>query len=137
MITLNQYVGPHRDSADWTPAREQNATRLLAACCNLEVEMARGGVSFPDNPNTKSGVSGQTFGGFRPQNCSQGAPNSSHKEGLAVDRYDPRGEIDVWCMAHLDRLAHHGIYIEHASATPGWSHWTIRAPKSGNRAFYP
>jgi hypothetical protein len=137
VITLNQYVGPHRDSKDWTPTREQNATKLLAACCSLEVEMARGGVGFPDNPITKSGVSGNTFGGFRPQNCPQGAPNSSHKEGLAVDRYDPRGEIDVWCMAHLDRLAKHGIYIEHASATPGWSHWTIRAPKSGNRAFYP
>ncbi len=137
MITLNQYVGPHSASPDWTPERQQAATKLLAACCALEVEMARGGVSFPDNPATKSGVSGVTFGGFRPQNCTQGAPNSSHKEGLAVDRYDPRGEIDVWCMAHLDRLAHHGIYIEHPSATPGWSHWTTRAPKSGNRAFYP
>lgn len=137
MITLNQYVGPHSASPDWTPERQQAATKLLAACCALEVEMARGGVSFPDNPATKSGVSGLTFGGFRPQNCPQGAPNSSHKEGMAVDRYDPRGEIDVWCMAHLDRLAHHGIYIEHASATPGWSHWTTRAPKSGNRAFYP
>ena len=137
MITLNQYVGPHRASPDWTPTREQNATKLLAACCALEVEMARGGVSFPDNPATKSGVSGQTFGGFRPQDCPIGAPNSSHKEGLAVDRYDPRGEIDAWCMAHIDRFEKHGIYIEHPSATPGWSHWTIRAPKSGNRAFYP
>jgi hypothetical protein len=137
MITLNQYVGPHSASPDWTPERQQNAAKLLAACCALEVEMARGGVAFPDNPATKSGVSGVTFGGFRPQNCSQGAPNSSHKEGMAVDRYDPRGEIDNWCMAHLDRLAHHGIYIEHSSATPGWSHWTTRAPKSGNRAFYP
>ena len=77
MITLTQYVGPHRDSPDWTPAREQAATKLLAACSALEVEMARGGVSFPDNPATHSGVSGQTFGGFRPQNCPQGAPNSS------------------------------------------------------------
>ena len=137
MITLNQYVGPHRDSPDWTPAREQAATKLLAACSALEVEMARGGVSFPDNPATHSGVSGQTFGGFRPQNCPQGAPNSSHKEGLAVDRYDPRGEIDQWCVTHQDRLAVHGIYIEAPEATPGWSHWTTRAPGSGRRVFYP
>lgn len=137
MITLTQYVGPHRSHPDWTPAREQNATRLLAACCALEVEMARGGVGFPDNPHTKSGVSGQTFGGFRPQDCPQGAPNSNHKEGRGVDRYDPRGEIDAWCMAHQDRLAAHGIWIEHASATPGWSHWQSVAPKSGNRAYYP
>lgn len=137
MITLNQYVGPHRESPDWTPVREQTATKLLAACCALEVEMMRGGITFPDNPATRSGVSGVTFGGFRPQDCPQGAANSSHKEGAAVDRYDPRGEIDAWCMAHLDRLAVYGIFIEHPSATPGWSHWTIRAPKSGNRAFYP
>lgn len=137
MITLNEYVGPHRASPDWTPIRVQNATKLLAACMALETEMALAGVGFPINPKTKSGVSGTTFGGFRPQNCPEGMPNSSHKEGLAVDRYDPTGEIDVWCMAHLDRLAHHGIYIEHPSATTGWSHWTIKAPRSGNRAFYP
>jgi hypothetical protein len=137
MITLLHYVGVHEGSQDWTQARKDNARKLLAACASLEVEMARGGVSFPDNPKTRNGISGQTFGGFRPQNCQQGAPNSSHKEALAVDRYDPRGEIDNWCMAHQDRLAVHGIYIEHPSATPGWSHWTIRAPKSGNRVFYP
>lgn len=137
MITLTQYVGPHRESPDWTPAREQAATKLLAACCALEVEMARGGVSFPDNPATKSGVSGLTFGGFRPQDCPQGAANSSHKEGAAVDRYDPRGEIDAWCLAHLDRLAFHGIYIEDPAFTVGWSHWTIRPPRSGKRAFQP
>jgi hypothetical protein len=137
MITLNQYVGMHRECPDWTPIREQNATKLLAACCSLEVEMANGGVSFPDNPKTKSGISGDTLGGFRPQVCSIGAPNSNHKEGRAVDRYDPDGKIDAWCMAHLDRLEKHGIWIEHPSATPTWSHWQNVPPKSGNRAYYP
>lgn len=137
MITLMQYVGTHKESPDWSAQRQSNANRLLAACAALEVEMARGGVSFPDNPKTKSGVSGSTYGGFRPQNCPIGAPNSSHKEGMAVDRYDPGGKIDAWCMAHLDRLAVHCIFIEHPSATDGWSHWTTRAPKSGNRVFYP
>jgi hypothetical protein len=137
VITLSEYVGPHRNSPDWTPARQQNATKLLAACLSLELEMAKDGVAFPINPATKSGVSGQTFGGFRPQNCPQGAPNSSHKEGMAVDRYDPHGEIDVWLMAHQNRLTANGLYIEHPSATNGWSHWTTRAPGSGNRVFYP
>lgn len=137
MITLDQYVGPHAKSPDWTPERQENAKRLLEACAGLEVEMTLDGVPFPDNPATKSGVSGQTFGGFRPQNCPQGAANSSHKLGLAVDRYDPHGEIDVWLMAHQDRMEVYGIYIEHPSATPGWSHWTIKAPGSGRRVFYP
>lgn len=137
MITLNQYVGIHRASPDWTPLREQNATKLLAACCALEVEMARGGVKFPDNPKTKSGVSGETFGGFRPKNCPIGASSSLHKQGQAVDRYDPHGEIDAWCMAHLDRLAHYGIWLEHPAATPTWSHWQSVGVPSGNRVFRP
>jgi hypothetical protein len=137
MITLAQYVGPHADHPDWTPECRQRADNLLQRSAALEVEMARGGVAFPDNPHTRNGISGRTLGGFRPQDCAQGAPASSHKTGEGLDRYDPRGEIDAWCMTHQDRLAHHGIYIEHASATPGWSHWTTRAPRSGNRVFYP
>lgn len=137
MITLTQYAGPHRESEDWTPAREQNAIELLTRCEALEEEMVADGVEFPDNPVTKNGISGKTFGGFRPQSCTQGAPNSAHKEGQAVDRYDPKGEIDKWLMEHQSRLAHHDLYIEHPSATSGWSHWGTRAPKSGNRVFYP
>ena len=137
MITLAQYVGPHRQSKDWTIERQFNAQRLLAACLALETEAALAGIEFPINPATKSGVSGQTFGGFRPQDCPQGAPNSSHKEGLAVDRYDPKGEIDKWCMSNQDALIKCGIYLEHPDATPGWSHWTTRAPRSGNRVFHP
>ena len=137
MITLAQYVGPHAGSPDWTPERRGNAEQLLAACVGLEADATAAGVKFPNNPATGNGVSGQTLGGFRPQNATQGAPKSSHKQGLAVDRYDPKGEIDAWCMANQDRLAAHGIYIEHPSATKGWSHWTIKAPGSGNRVFYP
>lgn len=137
MITFAQYVGPHAASPDLTAERAHNATKLLAACAALEDDMLEDSVEFPDNPATGCGVSGQTFGGFRPQNCPQGAPNSSHKDGLAVDRYDPKGEIDDWCIAHQDRLALHGIYIEHPSATQNWSHWTIRKPGSGNRVFFP
>ncbi len=99
--------------------------------------MVAAGVVFPDNPATKSGVSGQTFGGFRPQSCTQGASNSAHKEGQAVDRYDPGNKIDDWLMAHPDSLVRHDLYIEHPSATAGWSHWGTRAPKSGKRVFYP
>lgn len=137
MITLSQYAGPHRTSKDWTPAREQNAIELLTRCEALEAEMVADGVEFPDNPATKNGVSGQTFGGFRPQSCTQGAPNSAHKEAEAVDRYDPKGDIGKWLMAHQDRLVFHDLYIEHPSATKGWSHWSTRAPRSGRRVFYP
>lgn len=89
MITLEQYAGPHAGSPDWTPERRGNATSSLVACAALEREAVADGVAFPTNPATHSNVSGQTFGGFRPQNCPQGAPDSSHKRGQGVDRYDP------------------------------------------------
>jgi hypothetical protein len=137
MITLKMYLGPHAGCPDLTPTRMENAVKLLAAVNALEVEMSRGGVNFADNPATRNGISGLTFGGFRPQNCPQGAPNSAHKEGNAVDRYDPDGKIDAWCLAHQDRLAAAGIWLEHPSSTVGWSHWARVPPKSGNRVFYP
>lgn len=137
MITLDQYVGPHAKSVDWTAERQANAKRLLAACINLEALASANGISFPINPATGSGVSGLTYGGFRPQSCPQGAPHSAHKEGLAVDRYDPHGAIDAWLMANQDLMAGAGIYIEHPDSTKGWSHWTIRAPASGRHVFFP
>ena len=137
MITLAEYLGPWAESKDFTKSRRTNALKLLDACAKLE-DMARDdGVSFPTNPSTRSKVSGLTYGGFRPQNCAQGAPRSSHKEGLAVDIYDPLNQIDDWCMKNLPKLVECGIYIEHPSATRHWSHWTIKAPGSGNRVFYP
>ncbi len=137
MITVSQYFGKWSDCDDVTEERRQNAILLLHACAAVEYFAIRDGIEFLDNPHTGSNVSGQTYGGFRPQNCQQGAPRSSHREALAVDRYDPEDKIDQWCMKNIQVLTDCGIYIEHPSATPGWSHWTIRAPKSGNRVFYP
>ena len=137
MISLIEYVGPHANSPDWTPARQDNAHKLLVAVNALETEMLAAGVVFPINPATGSGVSGQTFGGFRPQDCPQGAAHSAHKEGLAVDRYDPYGAIDAYLMKNQDLLEKYGIYIEHPSKTEKWSHWSIKPPGSGNHVFYP
>lgn len=137
MISLAQYVGPHATSPDWTEEVIDNANDLLFSCGILELMARDDGVLFPDNPATGSGVSGQTFGGFRPQDCSIGAARSAHKLGMAVDRYDPDGLIDKWCFENQDKLAECNIYIEYPEATKGWSHWTIRAPKSGHRVFYP
>jgi hypothetical protein len=137
MITLTDLAGPWSRHPDWTPARAENGARLLAACSALEAEMIAGGVAFPVNKKTGSQVSGSLYGGFRPQSCPQGSPKSAHKEGFAVDRYDPLGHIDAWLMAHQDAMDRHGIYIEHPDDTPGWSHWSIRAPKSGKHVFKP
>ena len=137
MITIEQYFGDWIAHPDATETRKQNANLLLTAVSSLQYFAIRDGVEFPDNPATGSGVSGQKYGGFRPQDCHQGAPHSSHKEGLAVDLYDPEGDIDAWCLQNLDDLESCGIYIEDPLSTHGWSHWTIRKPGSGNRVFKP
>lgn len=137
MITKEQYVGLWATSPDWTPERQANADVLLEKSAALEAEMMADGVQFPDNPKTTSGISGEVYGGFRPQSCPIGAPHSNHKEGRAEDRFDPKGEIDAWCMAHQDRLQFHGIYIEHPEKTPTWSHWQSVPPSSGNTVFWP
>jgi hypothetical protein len=140
MITLDHYFGPWKDHKDATEERRQNAILLLHACAALQYFAERDGVEFLDNPHTGNNVSGKTYGGFRPQDCPQGAPASSHKQGQGVDRYDPEGLIDAWCMNNSEvggLLETCGIYIEHPEATPGWSHWTTRRPRSGNRVFRP
>lgn len=137
MITLADYLGPHTKSPDLTTERYIHINHLLDACAALEEEMVADGVEFLINPATGTGVSGQTLGGFRPQNTSTGAPRSAHKEGMAVDRYDPKNEIDDWLMAHPEALSKHGIYIEHPDDTPRWSHWSIKRPGSGKHIFKP
>jgi len=137
MVTIQEYFGKFHDHPDATQERKENAEALLLACGNLQKYALADGIKFQTNPFTRTIISGQTLGGFRPQSCPQGAPKSSHKEGLAIDLFDPDGDIDDWCLENLDKLEECGIYIENPSATPCWSHWTIRAPKSGNRVFLP
>lgn len=137
MFTLSDYVGPHSASPDWTAERQAHAKLLIIACGDLQQMMLNAGVHFQINPKTGTTISGNTYGGFRPQDCPQGAAHSAHKEGQAVDRYDPDGSLDAWIMAHQEALVQCGIYIEHPSTTIGWSHWSIRAPESKHHVFFP
>jgi hypothetical protein len=137
MITIEQYAGAWVTHKDWTPQVRSNAKRLLESVNKLKALAEADGVVFKINPQTKSNISGVTLGGFRPQNATQGAPKSNHKQGLAIDIFDPDNKIDGWCMANLNQLEACGIWIEHPSATPTWSHWQCVAPKSNNRVFYP
>lgn len=138
MITVEDIIGPWDKSPDLTPERRANITRhLIPAVWALQQLAKADGIDFPANPLTSTCVSGQRYGGFRPQACSQGAARSNHKEGLAVDVYDPHNAVDQWCFANLDKLERCGIWIEHPDATPHWSHWQCVPPHSGKRVFNP
>jgi hypothetical protein len=106
-----------------------------------------GGVC-PVNPHTNCEISGSPNGdgdgGFRTPGSRTGAPNSAHREGLALDDYDPFNEFDDWLTtfdedagARNAMLALHGLYREHPDSTVGWTHLTTRPPISGRRTFTP
>ena len=135
MILLQDYFGKWANHPDLTDARKTNAIILLDKVNLLLDEAARFDVELMINKKTGTHVSGVEYGGFRPQCCTQGAPNSSHKEGRGVDLYDPDNRLDKWITDKT--LERHGLYREAALATPTWCHLTDRAPKSGRRSFLP
>ena len=143
MFTLIDYVGPWAESPDWSEDRQGNANFLISICAKLQDELENNGVHFLINPKTGTTISGEQYGGFRPQDCPIGALGSAHKEGQAVDRYDPSNLIDAYITQFDDGnggnslLEKVGLYREHPDSTPGWSHWTTRAPASGHRTFMP
>ena len=78
MISISDYVGPHADSPDWTPEVQEAAQAMLDLVNGFLGEAEANGVEVETNPKTGTCVSGSTYGGFRPQNCPEGAPHSSH-----------------------------------------------------------
>lgn len=137
IVTIEEYFGQWMHGADASAVRIANAEHLIAQVNALAAIAIAAGVIFRSNPKTGTVISGKYYGGFRPQACPEGAPHSAHKEGLAIDLYDPAGEIDAWCENNINRLCDCGIYIEAPTSTQGWSHWTVRRPGSGNRVFLP
>jgi hypothetical protein len=87
------------------------------------------------NHKTGTLVAGEKYGGFRPQDCPIGAPHSKHKEGKAVDVYDPHGDLDRWITDA--RLKNAGLAREHPSCTGTWAHLQSEPPPSGHLTFYP
>lgn len=137
MISLAQYIGVYANCKDLTDVRKHNAAILLNVVNAAISHMQKKGVVFKTNPKTETQISGNTEGGFRPQGTATGKKFSAHKEGMAVDIYDPDNAIDNYITANHQILDTFNLYREHPSATPGWCHLSIRAPKSGRRTFYP
>ena len=133
IITLNDYLGPWASVA--TEEQRDNATAMLEKV-NAFLEAAElFGVEIGENPVTKTCVSGEQYGGFRPADCPIGAEHSSHKLGRAVDIFDPYDALDNW--ATDARLEAFQLYREAPTATRRWCHLTDKAPGSGKRTFQP
>lgn len=136
-ILIADYFGKWINHPDLTDKVMANAIILLDRVNPLLDAAFEDGIDLQINPLTGSFVAGNTYGGFRPQDCPQGAPQSSHKQGMAVDVFDKTNELDEWAFKNQDRLRLFDLYIEHPQATPRWCHLTTRPPGSGKRVFLP
>lgn len=137
IISVEDYFGLWITHPDVTDEVMDNAVEFLSVVNDLLQTMIDTGCVLDINPKTKNYVSGETYGGFRPQDCPIGAATSSHKVGRGIDIYDPENELDGFLMLHQSLLKDRGLHIENPSATPRWLHLTNRAPKSGLTVFMP
>lgn len=133
MIFLSDYLGKWCDDATYD--HKSNADELLERVNALLIEADAHEVDLQENPRTGTYVSGEQYGGYRPQGCTIGAPQSAHKQGMAIDIYDPQNALDNWISDGI--LTKHDLYREAPQATNGWVHLTTRPPRSGRRTFFP
>lgn len=137
-ITLSDYwMGRDKKyPLEMNPAIESNALTLLALVNKL---LEHCPISLDIHPVNQSYVSS----GWRPPSVNAATPNaaakSKHMTGQAIDIYDPEGDFDNWLMSQdgQRKLVELGLWIEHPSATKGWSHLQSVPPNSKNRVFYP
>ena len=135
MLNLADYFAGYKDHKGITGEHRARAGILIERVNSFLIELcAEEGCDLDINPITGSLVSGIRNGGWRPIECTEGAANSSHKEGMGIDIYDLDGDLDNACTDDL--LAKHGLYREHPGQTRTWMHLTTRAPRSGRRTFY-
>ena len=137
LISMHDYAALWYQSPDWTPERKANAEKLLVAVNGLLAELEKAGIQARTNPKTGTVISGETGGGFRPQNYPVGAPRSAHKTGEAVDIFDPYGSIGGYLYVRQIMLTRAGLWMESPMATTGWCHLQTRPVKSGMTVFNP
>lgn len=116
-----------------------NAESMVELANKLLTLAKVAGVTLETNPKTKTIVSS----GWRPPEVNAITPGaaakSKHMTGMAIDLYDPDGDLDDWLMTDDGQrvLKDLGLWMEHPSATKGWAHLQSAPPRSGRRVFYP
>lgn len=111
-----------------TPAIEHNAAIMVGLANSLLARFGQGR---------------HVTSGWRPASLNATTPgaavHSKHITGQAVDLADPDGDLDDWLMSDYGQaqLVDIGLWMEHPSATKGWSHLQSVPPPSGKRTFFP
>lgn len=138
IMLLDYWMGrDQKYAASLTDELRKNALQTVAKANMLLTRLLADKVPLEASPITHTLVSS----GWRPAEVNAQTPGaavrSKHMTCQAIDIYDPEGLIDDWCMEHLGALEAIGLWLEHPSATKGWTHWQIVPPRSGKRVFYP
>ena len=139
MITIEQYYGKKLCDPQVTKTIMANSIDLLARVNALLTEYEeKTGQKVKIDKDTGTQISGSKGGsgdgGFRLANSKTGAARSAHKEGKAVDVYDPDNKLDDWITdKRLEKLE---LYREHPDHTKGWCHLSNRSPRSGTRSYH-
>jgi len=125
-ITLEEYwMG--RDKLYPPSAEIQAAAEALVPKLNLLLE--------------KFGQDRVVTSGYRPPAINATVPNaakySNHEIGHACDLADHAGDLDAWCVTHLEVLVEIGLWLESPVTTHGWCHLQDVPPHSGKRVFSP
>lgn len=134
-LTIEQYFGRWMVHNDVTQERYDNAVELVRRVNEFIAEAPP--ALIRENPATRSIISGNHYGGFRTLACTVGAPKSHHKQGRAVDIFDPDNRLDDWCFKNEALLEKHKLWMEHPDATKGWAHFQTQPPGSGKRFYFP
>lgn len=136
-ITVEDYLMGREKLYDCPPEIREHAAVTVGKVNALLAVLEEEGVPLEAHPKTQTIISS----GWRPAQINRGvkgaAPKSKHITADACDLYDPEGDIDEYLSSHPDVLLALGIYMEHPSATKGWSHVQTIGPRSGRRIFYP
>lgn len=139
LITLSQYyMGRDLKFPGQLSKELRNNAGITVTRANTLLGLAESqGVTLELHPVNGSLVSS----GWRPPAINTATPGaalrSKHMTCQAIDIYDPDGDLDDWCLAHLSALETAQLWLEHPSATKGWCHLQIIPPRSGRRVFYP
>ena len=138
MLGLIDYFRMRIDHPYATAERKGNAVVLLNRVNDLlgdyYAETNRVvGIDADTGTQISGSRGGSGDGGFRLPQSRTGVKGSSHKQGMGVDLYDPKGELGRWIATR--HLVKRDLYQETMRCTPGWVHLQTRP--TSRRIYQP
>lgn len=141
MISMKELLPNSIRLEDLEPATQANLRILLA-----KLNVIRAAYAKP--MTVTSGLRSmkhhkQVYADINATRKKQGLPElvvpmgSKHLIGAAADIYDPKGELQQWCLKNVKLLEEQGLYCEDFAHTRNWVHFQHIPPRSLNRFFNP